>query len=138
MSQECGLAPTEGAKETQKPDRRRAVRCQCTLNTSWRSFGPGSEDCWLGTIQDISIKGIRLVIDKGISQVAGSAPKVGAFLDISLQDPADRKFSQPVLVRVRRVTERSDGSSIVGCTFVKRLGKEELQALLDRVTATTA
>ncbi len=130
MTEESRLAVATDTKETQKPERRRAVRCRCALNTSWRSFGSGSEDCWLGTVQDISVKGISLAID--------ASPKVGAFLDISLQNPTDFTFSQPLLVRVRRVTEHSDGSHIVGCTFVKWLGKEELQALLDSVAAATA
>jgi hypothetical protein len=52
------------------------------------------------------------------------------FLDLSLMTDHEESSSQAMLVRVRRVTPQSDGTWLVGCTFVKRLSNEELSGWL--------
>lgn len=73
-------------------------------------------------MNDISINGISLSLD--------AALRPGMFLDLSLENNDGEGFSQPMLVRVRRVTPQADGSFLVGCNFVKKLTKEELSLWL--------
>ena len=100
-----------------KSERRRAVRFECKRRNSWRLFATATCSSGQGTVNDISISGISLTLD--------SALRPGMFLDLSLASD-DESYSEPMLVRVRRVKPQADGSWLVGCNFVKKLSKEQL------------
>src|SRR5438874_12610207 len=101
-----------------KSERRRAARFECKRRNSWRLFATTVCSSGMGTVNDISINGISLTVD--------AALRPGMFLDLSLACDDGESFSQPMLVRVRRVTSQDDGTWLVGCNFVKRLSKEQL------------
>jgi PilZ domain len=122
MSEYIPVSRAEGRREKANGERRRAVRFECQRRNSWRLFATTTCSSGQGTVNDISVSGISLSVD--------SALRPGMFLDLSLASPDGEGFSQPMLVRVRRVTPQADGSWLVGCKFVKKLTEEELRAWL--------
>jgi hypothetical protein len=110
--------PNGGADQAQ--DRRRAVRFECKRRNAWRLFATTTCYSGKGTVHDVSTNGISLSVDAVL--------RPGMFLDLNLLGEDEQSTSKPMLVRVRRVTPQIDGHWLVGCTFVKSLSKEELQA----------
>jgi hypothetical protein len=98
------------------------VRFECQRKNSWRLFATTTCSSGQGTVNDISVNGISLSVD--------SALRPGMFLDLSLVGEDGEGLSQPMLVRVRRVTPQADGTWLVGCNFVKKLTEEELRGWL--------
>jgi hypothetical protein len=76
----------------------------------------------MGTVSDISTKGIGLILNAGLSR--------GSFLDISLEHADGQRLSSPLRVRVRRVVSQPNGNWLVGCNFVNKISENELQAFL--------
>ncbi len=122
MSEHIPLSRAKGGREEANGERRRAVRFECQRRNSWRLFATTTCSSGQGTVNDISVNGISLSVD--------SALRPGMFLDLSLANDDGEAFSQPMLVRVRRVTPQADGSWLVGCNFVKKLTEEELRVWL--------
>ena len=120
MSEHISASQAESATRPAKSERRRTARFECRRSNRWRLFATATSSSGEGTVQDISVDGISLIVDSELQP--------GLFLDLTLA--ADDGPSQQTLVRVRRVTPREDGSWIVGCTFVKKLTREELQGWL--------
>ena len=122
MSEHIPVSSAEPAESSANHERRRAARFECKRRNSWRLFATTICSSGEGTVNDISINGVSLSVD--------SALRPGMFLDLSLASDDGETFSQPMLVRVRRVTPQADGSWLVGCNFVKKLSKEELRLWL--------
>jgi hypothetical protein len=122
MSEHIPVSRAEHEQATDNGERRRAVRFECKRKNSWRLFATTICSSGAGVVNDISVNGISLSLD--------SALRPGMFLDLSLECDDGEAFSQPMLVRVRRVTPQPDGSYLVGCNFVKKLSKEELRLWL--------
>lgn len=118
MSEHIPASRIEPGEPSANHERRRAVRFECNRRNSWRLFATTVCSSGEGTVNDISINGVSLSVN--------SALRPGMFLDLSLTSADGESFSQPMLVRVRRVTPQADGSWLVGCNFVKKLTKEEL------------
>lgn len=122
MSEHIPVSRAEPREPSGNGDRRRAVRFESKRRNSWRLFATTICSSGEGTIHDISVSGVSLAVD--------SALRPGMFLDLSLESEDGEGFSQPMLVRVRRVIPQDDGSWLVGCNFVKKLSKEELRRWL--------
>ena len=122
MSEQFPLSQANSIEQPGAPERRRAVRFECKRRNSWRLFGAATCCSGAGTVNDVSAHGLSLVVD--------SVLRPGMFLDLSLMTDREESSSQAMLVRVRRVTPQSDGTWLVGCTFVKRLSQEELSGWL--------
>jgi hypothetical protein len=102
-------------------NRRAAERHPCNLVAWWRRLGSPEDDLCAAGVWDITRNGVGLVI--------ASRMQRGDVLLVTLQDPCGR-FSQPLLVRVRRATAQPAGDWAAGCTFVTELGEGQLRALL--------
>src|SRR5438445_5875745 len=122
MSRHIPASRAKDEESSTNGERRRAVRFECKRRNSWRLFATTTCSSGEGTINDISINGVSMSVD--------SALRPGMFLDLSLASDDGETFSQPMLVRVRRVKPQADGSWLVGCNFVKKLTKEELRLWL--------
>jgi PilZ domain len=122
MSQHISASQAEPATPPAKSERRRTARFECRRTNRWRLFATTACSSGEGTVQDISVDGISLIVNSEL--------RPGLFLDLTLAGDDGESSSQQTLVRVRRVTPRGDGSWIVGCTFVKKLSQEELQVWL--------
>jgi hypothetical protein len=103
-------------------ERRRAVRFECKRRNAWRLFATTTCYSGRGTVHDVSVNGISLIVDAVL--------RPGMFLDLNLLGDDEQSIGKPMLVRVRRVTPQADGNRLVGCTFVKSLSAEELHAWL--------
>jgi hypothetical protein len=102
-------------------ERRASVRYACDLETSWRVYGTRTGDWWTVSVQDISVAGIGLISNFRLNS--------GTILVVKLQS-TNQSFSRPLLARVSRATVQSDGKWVIGCSFVRKLSDDELQALL--------
>ena len=122
MSEHTPLSPEQSAEPSAQGERRRAVRFQCKRKNSWRLFATATCYSGKGTVNDISVNGISITVSSSL--------RPGMFLDLSLASNDEESFSQAMLVRVRRVTAQTDGSWLVGCTFVKKLSEEQVRAWL--------
>ncbi len=116
------VSPKQDGGVDQAKERRRAVRFECKRRNAWRLFATTTCYSGKGTVHDVSVNGISLSVDAVL--------RPGMFLDLSLLGEDEQSIAKPMLVRVRRVTPQIDGHWLVGCTFVKSLNREELQAWL--------
>jgi hypothetical protein len=98
------------------------VRCRCDLNSYCRRLGIRNIGSWMGTAQDISSKGVSLLLNGRIAR--------GVFLDLSLQRADGQTSSKSFVVRVRRASAQPDGTWLIGCNFINRITEDDLQALL--------
>jgi hypothetical protein len=71
---------------------------------------------------------LRDVSRSGIGLILNCRPPVASTLVIKLQTPTQH-LSRPMLLRVEHVTDQGDGTWVVGCSFVRKLREEELEAL---------
>ena len=82
----------------------------------------GSEQVsWSAQIQDISRGGVSLLGNQSFDP--------GTVLKIDLPN-SDQVVPVTVLARVVHASAKPNGVCVLGCAFVKDLGEEELQALL--------
>jgi hypothetical protein len=72
-------------------------------------------------VRDVSIDGIGLVVDRCFE------PET--FLEIDLQNTTCKRTST-LFVTVVHAAQQSDGTWLLGCTFLSPLTPEELEALL--------
>jgi hypothetical protein len=79
------------------------------------------EDEWVASIQDISLTGIGLLINRRF--------EVGTVLQIRVQAQA-REAPQHLMVRVVRQQAQSPRKWLLGCSFASPLSEDELKALL--------
>src|SRR5258708_3914683 len=109
-----------------KEERRASVRYAHSLRTSCRPLGKEATTAWAATVENVSKTGAALLTDREVSR--------GAVLVIALEALGGR-FARPLLVRVASVRPGAAGRWQVGCTFVKPLTDDDVQALLLAVTA---
>jgi hypothetical protein len=111
-------------------ERRVHSRYACECDIAFQPLANRKAGTWLPTrVKNISAKGMGLVLNSAIER--------GALLSVKLEGPAQR-FSQPLLVRVVRVTERHAGVWQLGCTFAIALDEEEVSAFLRADNASQA
>jgi hypothetical protein len=122
MSEHASISQAKLVENAAHPERRRAVRFECKRRNAWRLFATTTCYSGKGTVHDVSVNGVSLSVD--------SMLRPGMFLDLNLLGDDEQNLSKPMLVRVRQVTPQTDGNWLVGCTFVKTLSGEELQAWL--------
>lgn len=104
-------------------ERRAWVRNSCELDYVCQPLALTNVDRWLGKILDISRSGLSLVMDRRFER--------GTILVIELQDDA-AAVAAPFLARVARCVSRKP-DWLIGCTFVRELDDDELQALVSQL-----
>ncbi len=100
-------------------DRRVWVRYPCQLETTFRPAHEPAPDRLAARVQDISLGGINLVVDRRLDP--------GSLLSVDLPG-ADGRHPSTTLAYVVRVGPLEDGSWSAGCTFATELGDEDLEA----------
>jgi hypothetical protein len=100
-------------------ERRAAVRHACDLEALSRPLDPATVINWGTTHVDVSRGGVGLVLCFPF--------KLGTYLAVDLEHA---KGVRTLLVRVAHVTDRSDGTWLVGCEFARPLSADDLNALL--------
>jgi hypothetical protein len=121
MTNDDQYFPESGVAATDREDRRRAERYPCGLQPFWRVEGQEQVESPPARVENISTTGIGLRVKEQI--------KAGTVLVIKLQS-ADHRLSRPLPARVMHATQQPEGDWLVGCQFVRRLGEEDMQALL--------
>jgi hypothetical protein len=106
---------------TARGERRAHVRYPHALRTSCRPLGLEARATWTARIEDVSQAGVVLETDREV--------RTGAVLVVALEGMGGR-FSRPLLARVMNVRPRPAGGWHLGCTFVRSLSENEVQALL--------
>jgi hypothetical protein len=102
-------------------ERRAQVRYSHKLKTSYRRLGNETGAPWSATIQDLSLTGAALAM--------GHEVRPGAVLVVALEGLGGR-FSRPLLMRVLHVRPMESGCWQAGCSFVKPLTDDDMQAML--------
>ena len=102
------------------PARRASPRYPSNRGAACQAVTAGREDACLATIRDVS--------DGGLGLRAGQGFPVGALL---LLEPLDAPAHppRPLLTRVRRAAAQGDGSWLLGCELVFRLGYDKAREL---------
>src|SRR5262245_16517272 len=103
----------------QTSERRNWVRYTTDVQVTWTAIGSREKEVCLGRVQDLSVRGIGLLLPRSYSP--------GALLHVHWPQPngVPRSF----LVRVLRVTP-TNGSFEIGCTFAVPLKPTELAGML--------
>jgi hypothetical protein len=102
-------------------DRRRAIRYQCTLETSANLIAQVEGDTMLAKVRNISVTGISLVLAQKLE------PET--VLDVEVFNKT-RQYYCRVPLRVVYVLDHADGNFLVGGAFGRELTDEELKGLL--------
>lgn len=104
-------------------ERRAYVRYVRRLEGLWQLLGVGSPDLIDGTLFDLSVTGVGLVVPRVFP--------VGTTLYIRLRSATRGWISH--LARVRRCGPDGSGRFQIGCQFVKPLSVQQLQTYLESV-----
>jgi len=113
--------PSPQARADRAPPARRAFpRYPSNRLAACQAVTAGREEAWVATIRDVSGGGLGLLAGRGFP--------VGALL---LLDPLDAQAHspRPLLARVRRAAAQGDGSWLLGCELVFRLGYDKAREL---------
>jgi hypothetical protein len=102
-------------------ERRAWVRYSCDLDFSCQPIAVGNDNRWLGRVLNLSRGGACLVVGRRFER--------GTILAIELQSGA-QSVTGPLLARVAHCTPQSHSDWLIGCSFVRELSEEELQALV--------
>ncbi len=113
--------PEDHAGVAVQIERRAAIRHSCDLDSSCEPLRAERGVLWPATVVDISTLGVGLRLNRRF--------EAGSILTVELQS-ADGKMTRKLLVRVVRVIADSAGAWRIGCTLVRPLRDDELQALL--------
>jgi hypothetical protein len=105
---------------TCQAERRARVRFHCTLDTFCFPLQTAGEACCEGQVQDISQKGIGLVLNQPFEP--------GAILGIEMGYKVRRR-SRILVARVIHITAQADGRWLVGCEFAFQLTDRDIKAL---------
>jgi len=100
-------------------ERRSALRHLCKYEAVSRAADERDGICWGATVQDISATGVGLNLCFPF--------RLGTYLAIDIQTP---DANRSVLGRVVHVADKSDGTWVIGCEFVKPLDERALDAVL--------
>jgi serine/threonine protein kinase len=127
-------SPTTTARNSRGPrnvrpakERRVGVRYPCNLETacnrgtSIHAEVKGPKDTWEGTVQNLAITGIGVVLNRRFEP--------DTILSVVLCS-ADGCLSRDVEMRVIRVRRKTQGSWFHGCIFAEPLSKDELRKFL--------
>jgi hypothetical protein len=114
-------APIDANDRNSRLDRRVFVRTPVTTHCTYRPIQAGESILSEATIQELSAGGLRLV--------AHRAFRKGEMVAVELPHPI-KGARDKLFVRVRHVRTTRDGLHIAGCSFVKKLAHDELEALL--------
>jgi hypothetical protein len=113
--------PARVSLPPQAAERRAWVRYPSRrLQLLWHLFGVKPPEQRPAKIQDISLQGVGLVVDRSFPQ--------GSVLVLRL--PGSLLESRSVLVRVKHLEPLADGQFQVGCTFVVPLTDTQLAELI--------
>jgi hypothetical protein len=98
-------------------------RHECTVQATCQSVASRSNhDLMLqGKIRNISVGGVGLVVERRFE------PGTGIFIECQTND---NRTVGPYMARVVHATSRPDGTWLLGCAFVSKLGDEEIRDLL--------
>jgi hypothetical protein len=100
-------------------ERRANVRHACDLEALSRPLDTTNVINWGSTVVNVSRSGVGLVLCYPF--------KLGTFLAVDLESVHGIRT---LLVRVAQVTDRTDGTWLVGCEFTRPLGDDELSVLV--------
>jgi hypothetical protein len=113
--------PMGTPKAPQTAERRAWVRYPAKpLQMIWHLFGMKPPEQRSARIQDVSMQGIGLVVDRSFAQ--GSV--------LVLRFPGSSLECRQVLVRVKHLQQIADGQFQIGCTFVVPLSEQQLAELI--------
>src|SRR5262245_24953872 len=99
---------------TEKPLECRIFRrFACSMQATCRLVG-STESPWLAMVQDVSPGGVGIVMDRSIEP--------GTQLIIEITD-APGAVAAVFLAAVAHASERSDGTWLIGCSFVNEMSK---------------
>jgi hypothetical protein len=107
-------------------NRRAAARYPSALDASCQSV-QGSPDLWQAEIQDISLTGLRMAVDRRF--------EVGTVLTLEILHEHGAGRSK-WLARVQWVRDTMQKKWSMGCAFNRQLTEEDLDTLLESRTAT--
>jgi serine/threonine protein kinase len=130
----CAESPTPTARNSRAPgnarpakERRVGVRYPCNLGTACNrgtSIHPGvkgPQDTWEGTVQNLALTGIGVVLKRRFEP--------NTILSVVLCS-ADGCLSKQMEMRVTRVRRKTAGTWFHGCVFAEPLSKDELRKFL--------
>jgi tRNA A-37 threonylcarbamoyl transferase component Bud32 len=109
------------------PNRRRSLRYPCTLatvcevGTSVHDGEEGSEDRWEATVQNLSVAGVGLLLQRRFEP--------GTVVNVLLQSP-DGRVRRSLEMQILRVSPAAGGRWATGGVFNKELTKEDLRQLV--------
>ncbi len=113
--------PTRTPKVPQTAERRAWVRYPPRrLQMLWHLFGMKPAEPRPAKIQDLSMQGVGLIVDRSFAQ--------GSVLVIRF--PGTSLETRSVLVRVKHLQPLGDGTFLAGCTFVVPLSEAQLSELI--------
>jgi hypothetical protein len=115
-SVEDELFKSANRKSVQGRDRRASVRFEVDLTTTFVPFHQNMRGRWQAVILDVSSTGVRLQTSRPVA--------VNSVLQVTLND---RAVSQ--LALVRWITAGVGDELIVGCSFVRPLSEQEIDAI---------
>lgn len=114
------LLESDEANLPQTLERRAFVRYPRRLDALWQFLGLSIQELTSGHVADISINGVRLLLDRSFS----------CNTTLMLRLPTITQGWSTHLVRVKRSVESGNGQFEIGCTFVRPLSAKQLQAFL--------
>jgi hypothetical protein len=114
-------APAEKTTAVQhaEEERRVWVRYPADLETTVQPPGPGTPARLSARVRNISLGGVSLALDRPFEP--------GELLSVELPGATEESRCN-VLACVVHVGEGSDGAWVVGCTFARELGEDDLEA----------
>lgn len=113
-----------GARKLPAPpaDSRTWTRFACDLQAAYRKVGDPLLLSHPAKVLNISANGIGLSVQPSIN--------TGALLNVDLLDRTGRMV-RTILACVVHTTQRAGGDYAIGCNFIRELGDDELQSLLN-------
>jgi len=112
--------PNEAVPATDGDRRVRVRQAQTSKTYCQKGRGDLDQVWWMGNVRNLSGNGIGLVIQHHFEP--------GTILTLELENSA-KTFSHTLQVQVVRAIQQPDGW-FLGCTFVKELTEDEVQALI--------
>jgi serine/threonine protein kinase len=94
---------------------------RCNRNTSLHVAAEGDADSWEATVRDLSVTGVRLVVNRRFER--------GTLLAFDLRS-SNGGYTRSVEARVKWVGKAGAGSWSHGCLFSEALTKDELRKLV--------
>ena len=122
LSKKANAANAAQSRRLAKSERGDWVRHATAIRAVYcRLFGDAKHHQFTGELKNISAQGVGLVCKYSIP--------TGAILELKPIAPPDQSPPK-LLVRVKSSTPQSNGDWLLGCTFVRELDDEVLQAFV--------